>query len=333
MANKKNDKEEKPFKYEFSRPYCACDLLILGYSVEDRDVKILLTYRPNEGRWAFPGSLIHCSDDPEDEWGAGAETERDCIHRMLTDMKLEILFPEAEQNPMEKRTLNIADTIIPLTPKTAVERDSGRKDENGKEVRLRVISLPYIAFVKPAELWGDKYKNYRWVSLPKVLYDNDLTVVEPKFPTNRMQKKIESYPDVLSFKDPTVYKLAFDHGEQMVDLVATLRRRLRAAPFGREILDNRFKMIDLQTIYQSILGRKIDTSNFRKSFCDRFKERETTKGKERKTFQDSQEDSNVLRLISDNTASHSVGRPPLRCEFVDKVYDYYTATNSFAFVG
>ena len=291
-------------------------------------MKILLTYRPNEGKWAFPGSLIHCSNDPENEWGAGAETERDCIHRMLTDMKFEILFPEAGQSPTETKTLNISDTLIPLTPKTAVERDLGRKDEKGNEVRLRVISLPYIAFVKPSELWGDKYRNYRWVSLSKVLHDNNLT-----FPSDRMQKKIDPYPDVLSFKDPTVYKLAFDMGEQIVDLVATLRRRLRSAPFGREMLDDKFKLIDLQTIYQCILARKIETSNFKKSFCERFKEREATKGKMHKTFMDSQEDSNVLRLISDDTAKRSVGRPPLHCEFVDKVYNYYIETNSFAFIG
>lgn len=333
-TKKKNEtKNEKKFGYDFGRPNCACDILILGYSVEVRDVKILLYYRPNEGKWAFPGSFIHCSDDPENEWGAGAETERDCIHRMLTDMEFEILFPEAGQSSTEIKSINISDTLIPLKPKTAVERDSGRKDEQGNEIRFRVISLPYIAFVKPSELWSDKYRNYRWVSLPKVLHDNNLKVDDPDFPSDRMQKKIDPYPDVLSFKDPTVYQLAFDHAELIEDLVATLRRRLRSAPFGREMLDKRFKLIDLQTIYQCILARKIETSNFKKSFCERYREREATKGKTHKTFQDSQEDSNVLRLIPDDTAKRSVGRPPLRCEFVEKVYDYYTETNSFAFIG
>jgi 8-oxo-dGTP diphosphatase len=58
--------------------------------------------------------------------------------------------------------------------------------------------------------------------------------------------------------------LAFDHGQILTMALARLRAKVRYAPVGFELLPETFTLADLQTLYEVILGAKIDRSNFRR---------------------------------------------------------------------
>lgn len=105
--------------------------------------------------------------------------------------------------------------------------------EPGRDPRSRVVSVAYFALVNPDQFdlsAASDAAEARWFSLDQLP------------------------------------PLAFDHG----DIVAYAHRRLRAKlsyePIGLNLLDADFRFSDLEKLYESILGRKIDRRNFRKKF-------------------------------------------------------------------
>jgi 8-oxo-dGTP diphosphatase len=59
-------------------------------------------------------------------------------------------------------------------------------------------------------------------------------------------------------------RLAFDH-KAIIDLAITrLRGKIAYEPVGFELLDKKFPFSDLESLYQTLLGREIDRRNFKK---------------------------------------------------------------------
>jgi 8-oxo-dGTP diphosphatase len=59
-------------------------------------------------------------------------------------------------------------------------------------------------------------------------------------------------------------ELAFDHREILEKGIRTLKRRVRYRPVGFELLPSKFTLLDLQALYEALLGYKFDKPNFRK---------------------------------------------------------------------
>ncbi len=59
-------------------------------------------------------------------------------------------------------------------------------------------------------------------------------------------------------------KLAFDHDEIVKTATLRLRNKVRYEPIGFELLPQKFTLTQLQSLYESILGEKMDKRNFRK---------------------------------------------------------------------
>lgn len=59
-------------------------------------------------------------------------------------------------------------------------------------------------------------------------------------------------------------KLAFDHGEILVQAKDRIRSKLRTSPIGFELLPRKFTLTQLQSLYERILGTALDKRNFRK---------------------------------------------------------------------
>ncbi len=57
-------------------------------------------------------------------------------------------------------------------------------------------------------------------------------------------------------------KLIFDHDQMVAKAVSRLRRRALTMPIGFELLPEKFTMRQLQTLYESILDKKLDKRNF-----------------------------------------------------------------------
>jgi 8-oxo-dGTP diphosphatase len=58
--------------------------------------------------------------------------------------------------------------------------------------------------------------------------------------------------------------LAFDHAEILRVAHERLRGKVRYDPIGFELLPEKFTLTDLQSLYETILERKLDKRNFRK---------------------------------------------------------------------
>ncbi len=59
-------------------------------------------------------------------------------------------------------------------------------------------------------------------------------------------------------------KLPFDHDEILHIALQRLRGKLTYAPIGFELLPDKFSIRQLQTLYEIVLGQKLDNRNFRK---------------------------------------------------------------------
>ena len=59
-------------------------------------------------------------------------------------------------------------------------------------------------------------------------------------------------------------ELAFDHDRILAVALERLRGKVRYQPIGFEMLPERFKLSQLQALYEAILGRALDKRNFRK---------------------------------------------------------------------
>jgi 8-oxo-dGTP diphosphatase len=60
--------------------------------------------------------------------------------------------------------------------------------------------------------------------------------------------------------------LAFDHDEILAAARERLRGKVRYQPIGLKMLPQRFKLSQLQALYEAVLGQALDKRNFRKRF-------------------------------------------------------------------
>ncbi len=70
--------------------------------------------------------------------------------------------------------------------------------------------------------------------------------------------------DVHWFPISKLPKLAFDHASIFQMAIDRLKQKVRHQPIGFELLPNKFKLSQLQHLYEAILERTIDKRNFRR---------------------------------------------------------------------
>ena len=103
--------------------------------------------------------------------------------------------------------------------------------EINRDERARVIAVSYIALINP--------KNYT------IKADTDAK-------------------DAKWFSINEIPNLAFDHKEIIEKGLERLKAKINYQPIGFELLNTKFPFSDLENLYQTILGKKIDRRNFRK---------------------------------------------------------------------
>ncbi|MEG8948133.1 NUDIX hydrolase [Rosettibacter firmus] len=83
-------------------------------------------------------------------------------------------------------------------------------------------------------------------------------------------------------------ELPFDHNEIVKVALEKLRTRIRYRPIGFELLPEKFTLTQLQTLYEVILGKKLDKRNFRKKLMNmnllKKLKQTSTNGKRRPAF-------------------------------------------------
>ena len=84
---------------------------------------------------------------------------------------------------------------------------------------------------------------------------------------NLSEHRIEATTDASDaawFPVLDVPKLAFDHNKIMATALARLKGKVRYEPIGFELLPKKFTLSQLQKLYETVLGQKLDKRNFRK---------------------------------------------------------------------
>ncbi len=64
-------------------------------------------------------------------------------------------------------------------------------------------------------------------------------------------------------------ELAFDHNKILVAALNSLKSKLRVQPIGFELLPEKFSLGQLQKVYETILGTKLDKRNFRRKILNK----------------------------------------------------------------
>jgi 8-oxo-dGTP diphosphatase len=65
----------------------------------------------------------------------------------------------------------------------------------------------------------------------------------------------------------SITEMAFDHKEILDYCYNWLQKRIQEHPLGFNLLPDKFSLRELQTLYEAILGVKLDRRNFRKKFA------------------------------------------------------------------
>ncbi|MFY0672054.1 MAG: NUDIX hydrolase [Bacteroidia bacterium] len=65
-----------------------------------------------------------------------------------------------------------------------------------------------------------------------------------------------------------VPSMPFDHNDIVNASIARLRKRARRKPIGFNLLPEKFTLLELQALYESLLDEKFDKPNFRKKVLD-----------------------------------------------------------------
>lgn len=73
-----------------------------------------------------------------------------------------------------------------------------------------------------------------------------------------------NYSDITWVSVKNIPKLAYDHKEILQTAVARLKNKLSYTNVAFSLLPNKFTLTQLQTLYEIILGTKLDKRNFRK---------------------------------------------------------------------
>ncbi|RLE42386.1 NUDIX hydrolase [Candidatus Woesearchaeota archaeon] len=103
--------------------------------------------------------------------------------------------------------------------------------DKGRDPRGRIISIAYLALVNSKELELNKPKtseDAEWVDIREV------------------------------------GRLAFDHNKILEEATTELKHEIMNSNIVFQILPERFTLTEMQRVYETILGRKLDKRNFRK---------------------------------------------------------------------
>lgn len=124
-----------------------------------------------------------------------------------------------------------------------------------RDPRGRVISMAYLVIVP-------------WERLKKQMEESESGFQDFTVRMDENGLRLEgSAGDILVPSD-----LAFDHGRIIETGILRLRGKLDYTVIGFRFLENpkAFSLSELQTIYESVLGEKVDGSNFRRAILMRY---------------------------------------------------------------
>lgn len=211
-----------PFKYRFRRPSVTVDPVIFGFDLDEDDLKILLIKRRDE---PFKGHWAIPGGFVNVSSKGEAQAKEMVDGDANPEDQGESIDDAARRELAEETGIKVAYLEQLYTFGTP-----------GRDPRGRVISVAYMALVRLKDYnpqAGDDAVEAAWFSVNEVL----------------------THP---GWKD----ELAFDHKQIIQMALNRIQAKVRYAPIGFNLLPERFTLRQLQRLYETLLGRRINTSNF-----------------------------------------------------------------------
>ncbi|HEY8562234.1 MAG TPA: NUDIX domain-containing protein [Pyrinomonadaceae bacterium] len=139
-----------------------------------------------------------------------------------------------------RRTLEKKTGLVDIFLEQLYTFDDPQRDPRaGKDLNAdvdRIVSVAYYALVSPAQHrlhheGGGNAKDAEWFAVDEL---------------------------------PKLGCLSFDHERIIETAITRVRGKLSYVPIGFELLERKFTLKQLQTVYEIVLGRKLESSNFRR---------------------------------------------------------------------
>jgi 8-oxo-dGTP diphosphatase len=263
------------YEYDYPRPSVTVDCVVFGFDPNDAKdpLKVLMIQRkapPYENCWALPGGFV----EVDDTFG-GESLERAAQRELEEETGLKIDIPDPNPPPPRTRSADgeyeeayggwARVASEEKRPPSHLEQlytfGAPRRDPRG-----RVISVAYFVLVRATDYTPQGSSDAvraLWVGMGAAM----------------------SLP------------LAFDHGAILTKALTRLQGKIRYEPIGFNLLPAEFTLGDLRALYEGILQRQLDPSNFRKRVLA----------------------SNVLKETGE--ATQGTGRPAKLYSFDKKAYD------------
>ncbi len=193
---------------DYPRPSVAVDLVI--FTIIDAQLRVLLVRRsehPFKGAWALPGGFLRVA---EGTLSQGEDLE------------------EAARRELQEET--------GLDPARVYLEQLGAFGRAGRDPRMRVVSVAYVALVRPD-------------LAPFVKAGGDV-----------------SEADWFAVEGVKALELAFDHGDIVTQALARVRSGLESTNIAFDLVPLTFTIPELRHVYSMVLNKPMDPGNFRRKF-------------------------------------------------------------------
>lgn len=178
------------------------------------------------------------------------QVEEDIVKQFFTDSdsynETKLLY---EKNPMHRREgyWGLIGTHLP-------EKED--LDDYAKFILSKSTGLNDV-YLKQVKTFGSLNR----VPFYRVLTTAYYALINPMFQDMQQSEMVRM---LKWFDVNNLPKLTFDHKEIINCALKKLRQEVQYHPVGFHMLDEKFTLTELQTLYEVILDKKLDTRNFRK---------------------------------------------------------------------
>ncbi|HEX4832866.1 MAG TPA: NUDIX domain-containing protein [Trebonia sp.] len=197
-------------------PPVAVTVDVVALTVRDAELQVLLVRRaepPFAGRWALPGGFVRSQS------ADGAESDEDLAEAAIREL--------TEEAGTRLRTAHLEQLGSYGTP--------------GRDPRMRVISVAYLAFAPemPEPSAGSDAAEAQWIPVASL----------------GLGERGQQRPG-------TSRKLAFDHARILADGLDRARAKLEYTPLATAFVTEPFTVSELREVYETVWGEKLHAGNF-----------------------------------------------------------------------
>lgn len=265
------NKEEKEFlenydsnKYE--KPSATVDMLIFTIGekeksyreLPEKELELLLIKRngyPFKDMWAIPGGFIDISENLNESAKRELKEETN-----LDEIYMEQLYTwgEKERDP---RTRVISTSYMALVSKDKLKIKAGDDASEAKLFSTKLVELYTNDIMENNEIVGIE-------TMYELILKNDEEALTSKI---KSIKKLEGSSVEETF-EIIENGLAFDHSKIIVYAINRLRNKIEYTTIAFNLINKKFTIGELQSVYSTILDQTFTAPNFRRKMLPMLEE-------------------------------------------------------------